>query len=131
MVSHLSANRPQITDLDTALERIHQLEDLLGYRWHAPIALRLSGAEEKILGAIMSRPQIMDYESLYVLMYGLHADPPQIEVIKVLVCHLRKKTDPYDIFIETIWGRGLLISKENRAKIDALYEDHERKPEAA
>lgn len=126
MASHEFHNKPQISNLDEALERIRQLEILLGSRWLAPRALRLTKAEEGILGALLKRQNTLDKESLYVLMYGDRLDAPDIKILDVLVCKLRRKLWVYEIQIETIWGRGFFMNPVEKAKVSALYSVHEQ-----
>jgi two-component system cell cycle response regulator CtrA len=43
---------------------------------------------------------------------GKEATDPKM--VDVLICKLRKKIKPHDIFIETMWGMGYTISKQCR-----------------
>ena len=71
--------------------------------------IRLSGKEYSILellslrlGVIVTKEMVLDH------LYG-GRDEPELKIIDVFICHLRKKlaqaTDGKH-YIETVWGRG-------------------------
>lgn len=39
---------------------------------------------------------------------------PQLKLIDVMICHLRKKLKPHGVKIETVWGSGYSISRQQR-----------------
>lgn len=72
-------------------------------------SVRLTGKEFQILALLIRRKGItVSKEMLLSLLYG-GVDEPEIKIIDVFVCHLRKKlaqaTDGKH-YIETVWGRG-------------------------
>lgn len=91
-----------------------------------PIALGLTPGEENMLmalmqsgGAVKSKEQLL--AAAYADRYGL-GDEPEIKIVDVFVCKLRKKLAPHGIHVETVWGRGYLLPQESRAVIDRMNE---------
>ena len=41
-------------------------------------------------------------------------DPTDPKMVDVIICKLRKKLKPYEVFIKTIWGRGYYIDGASR-----------------
>lgn len=72
----------------------------------------LTRQESALFKALWSaRPRTLSKEQLLDSIYGLlpDADEPEIKIIDVFVCKIRKKVDPLGFAIETVWGRGYRI----------------------
>lgn len=72
---------------------------------------RITGSELQLLFALARGPgRVMSKEGLLNTLYGHKADEPEMKIIDVFVCKLRKKFASVhpeaEGFIETIWGRG-------------------------
>lgn len=52
----------------------------------------------------------------------VNSDMPDLKVIDVYICRLRKKLAPLGLTIETIWGQGYRIPRENAAEFMAALE---------
>lgn len=50
--------------------------------------------------------RILSQEALLRSIYGLQMDEPEIKIIDVFVCKLRKKLKPLGVEIQTVWGSG-------------------------
>lgn len=76
------------------------------------IPLNLTRKEYEILETLVVRKgRPVDKESLMNILYG-HEDEPNIKIIDVFICKLRKKLEVLmgdKNIIETIWGRGYMI----------------------
>lgn len=61
-------------------------------------------------GHVRSRERLLD------VLYSLQPDdPPEIKIIDVFVCKLRKKLTPLGVEILTVWGQGYrLVPKAER-----------------
>ncbi|WP_315920392.1 winged helix-turn-helix domain-containing protein [Mesorhizobium sp. SP-1A] len=68
----------------------------------------LTQQEHAVLTALqMASPRIRSREQLLADLYQLRCDEePEIKIIDVWVCKLRKKLKPLGINIDTVWGRG-------------------------
>lgn len=129
MSSSLHVNDDETdSDLVYALkERIRQLEASLGGQWRAPGVLHLAPSEERVLGAVVARGYVT-YQNVYNLLYGLRADPPHIDVIKVFVNRVRRKMRPHNIVLGTVYSRGYEITPANLDRLKALYAPGELQP---
>lgn len=50
--------------------------------------------------------RVLSQEALLRSIYGLQMDEPEIKIIDVFVCKLRKKLKPLGVEIQTVWGSG-------------------------
>ena len=87
----------------------------------APVVLRLTGSEGTVLGVLMARAMATKEQIMNLVYAARIDDEPNIKVIDVFVCKLRAKLKPFDINIQTIWGRGYAMAAEEVAKVRALY----------
>lgn len=109
IVEHL---RDEITFLR---ERIRQLEaEFVPRSIVVPREYRLT-ATEAVLFAHLATRDMETKESLMLALYSERAgDPPEIKIIDVLVCKIRKKVSRFGVCIETVWGQG--YSLRDRAR---------------
>jgi len=62
-----------------------------------------------------ARPRTLSKEQLSAALYSLlPGDEPEIKIIEVFVCKIRKKVAPLGFEIETVWGRGYRIANKGR-----------------
>lgn len=73
----------------------------------------LTGKEFALVGALMSRPgMIISKERFLDMMYPPQDDQPEMKIVDVFVCKVRKKfadligKEVADELIQTVWGRG-------------------------
>jgi len=57
------------------------------------------------------KPRLVTREQLMAEAYWLRSDmdEPEIKIIDVLVCKIRRKLAPLGLSIDTVWGRGYRI----------------------
>jgi DNA-binding response OmpR family regulator len=104
-------------------EKIARLEETLGTRIETPMVLRLTGQEAKMFGILLKRELVTKQQALDVL-YG-HLPPEdeaEAKIVDVFVCKMRKKLTPWQIEIETVWGRGYRMPAQSKAAAAALLE---------
>lgn len=85
-------------------------------------AFKVTAKEARLLGALLRRSECTK-EQLLGYMYDVTEDTPEIKIIDVFVCKLRKKLAAFALDIQTIWGRGYFISPEHRACAIQLLEE--------
>lgn len=104
---------------DTLRARIRELEaELMGATWHPPLELALTPHETMVLQRLYARERCSKND-LMLALYSLDAsDPPEIKIIDVFVCKLRKKLAVFDLRIETQWGFGYYLAADTRAALD-------------
>lgn len=114
-----------MTDQVAALkDRIEYLEAenqnlktaLFGYQTEARIdrvcrTLRVSRLTARTALAIMDKG-FAPREVLFDMLYGDDLDQPDIKIIDVEVCLLRRKLKPVGIKIDKVWGVGYSVTKE-------------------
>lgn len=115
-----------MTDELTRLrDRVEELEELLGLRMEAPLhfPVHLSRTEERLLG-ILSSGRLVTKEFAHRALYAARpdCDVPEIQVVDVYACKLRRKLGPFGIAIKTKWGVGYYLDAENVARLKQLYE---------
>ncbi|MER9912667.1 winged helix-turn-helix domain-containing protein [Mesorhizobium sp. M0050] len=50
--------------------------------------------------------RVRSQASLLTRLYQLKTDEPELKIIDVFVCKLRKKLKPLGVEIQTVWGQG-------------------------
>jgi DNA-binding response OmpR family regulator len=53
-----------------------------------------------------SFPRLRSQEQLLTSLYWDRPEEPEVKIIDVFICKIRKKIDPLGLQIQTIWGRG-------------------------
>lgn len=80
----------------------------------------LTPTQQKLL-AFLARFGARSRDQLYAAMYGDRLDPPEMKIIDVLVCKLRRALGSYGIDIQTKWGWGYeLPPASRRIALDAM-----------
>ena len=79
----------------------------------------LSGYEALLLQKLAEAfPRVVSKETLLEWMYQLTPDAePEIKIIDVYVCKVRKKIEPLGIRIDTAWGKGYALSASQKPRI--------------
>lgn len=78
--------------------------------------VHLTRHEENLLRAIFARKGLATYEFLLQTLYG-GRDEPEMKIIAVFACKLRKKLGKHADAVITVWGRGF-TRNENYALVD-------------
>ena len=87
-------------------ERIRQLEEALIPPLDFPVAWGLTGAEARVFAHLKSRPVATKQSIMMALYSDRPGAEPEIKIVDVFICKLRKKLTPFGVVIETVWGRG-------------------------
>jgi DNA-binding response OmpR family regulator len=67
----------------------------------------LTRAEAEMLQILIdAKSAVMSKEKLLTSLYWQENDEPNIKMIDVWICKLRKKISPLGLNIQTIWGNG-------------------------
>lgn len=80
--------------------------------WANDAPVRLTGKEFAILDLLMSRKgAVLTKEAFIEHLYN-GMDVPEIKIIDVFICKLRKKLDQFGVgnLISTVWGRGYALN---------------------
>lgn len=98
-------------------ERIAYLESSLGLDFLAPAEYGLTPKESAVLGVLMSR-ELAKKETVMLAVYQ-DMDTPEIKIVDVFICKIRKKLEPFGLGIETRWGLGYYLTPDTKRKIEA------------
>lgn len=104
--------RDQVWERD---ERIRQLEqEITGSNdlkiMGEALRLGLSPVETKVWGVLRSR-EIASHQTIYTVLYGFRADPPEEGVICRHIWGLRRKIGPHGYHITNYHGHGWKLER--------------------
>lgn len=104
--------------LAQAQEELRQLKELFTPKIVFPLAWRLSIAESRILSSLYKFTSGMPVSTAALhSAVGTHRfddEPTEPKIVQVYICKMRPKLAPFGIKIETIWGRGYVLTKSSR-----------------
>lgn len=104
----------QQAEIERLRERVRQLEDALAPGgFDPPIEWSLTPKEAAMLSHLTTR-EIASKESLYGVLYSGSLEQPDIKIIDVFICKLRKKLSPHGVEVKTVWGRGYSLVDRHR-----------------
>lgn len=98
-------------------ERVIELEEMLGMTLDAPLNFGLTAHEAKVLGLLSKVTMATKEMIMSTLYFDRPNDMPEIKIVDVFICKMRRKLEPFEISIETVWGRGYSLAKEGKTKI--------------
>lgn len=107
--------------LHQALDRIEELEGLLGLTLKLPNEFGLTQTEMKCVGAILRRGCI-NQEAIYAAIYGSKPDneQPDIKIIDVYICKIRKKLKARGYVLKNLFGIGYYFEGKDREALKGL-----------
>lgn len=113
-----------LAENDALRERVIQLEQALtgGYD-RIPIA-GITATEAAVLATIAGNEAGVRKEAIFNALYALRGagEVPEIKIVDVYVCKLRKKLADRGLRIETVWGWGYRMPAESRETLEQLRE---------
>lgn len=84
--------------------------------WYGDVLLQLTRSEKKLLSLLMQKAgKTVRKESLLSHMYDMDSDYPEVKILDVFICKLRKKIRDVggnDRIIRTVWGCGYMIVED-------------------
>lgn len=97
-------------------EKVRQLEEIIGFHAQAPVVFGLNRREEMVLGILTKRDRVTKGQ-IMIALYSDQVGGPDIRIIDVYICRLRKKLKGFGIEINTIWGIGYSLTPASKAII--------------
>lgn len=85
----------------------------------APRAWKLTKSEAKIFAALMRREILTHEAGLDVLYDDARRFDIGPDIVKVLICYIRKKGDAV---IQSVHGQGYRLTRETKARVKAMIE---------
>ncbi len=100
-------------------EQVRQLNEMLiGPAYDFPREWKLTRAEQRLLNCLYTGNK--GFRRHEALMHAVaHSDWADDALLKVKICHLRKKLKPRGVEIKTVWGEGYELTPESAAIIEA------------
>jgi DNA-binding response OmpR family regulator len=103
---------------------VSRLRDLLAPPGYLPASLGLSPTEERAFKALVAHKE-WTKEAFLMSVYldTPEDDMPDIKMVDVLICKLRKKIEPLGLEIETLWKKGFRMSPAMRTRAAILVRE--------
>lgn len=112
-----------VDEIERLRDRVEELEALLGVGWDDIAsyrnALRLTVDQAKILGLLAKRNVTVTRDAIYTVLYGARpdCDQPDMKIIDVHVCKLRKPLRRVGVEIQSDWGMGYYLLAADKRKL--------------
>jgi DNA-binding response OmpR family regulator len=110
-----------MSELQRALDRIEELEGLLGINLKLPNEFGLTPTEMRCVGAIVRRG-IVNQEAIYTAIYGSRPESqqPDMKIIDVYICKARKKMASKGFALKNNFGVGYYFDAGDRDALKQL-----------
>jgi two-component system, cell cycle response regulator CtrA len=103
-------------------DELQALKERAGFAGYLPpIELRLTGKEGQVLGCLLTGRPHTKHQIMDAMYQDGVDDEPELKIVDVFVCKLRKKLAPYGLAITTLWGRGYVMDAPALARYDELW----------
>lgn len=97
----------QAEEIDMLREKVRQLEDLLvPPSTIIPIEWGLTASEAKLFAFLTTRHMATKANIMHALYSDRAGDDPEMKIVDVFICKVRKKLTPHGVEIITFWGQG-------------------------
>ena len=87
-------------------DRIQELEEAMGLCVLPPLEWGLTVQQARLFGALLEREVLTKDAAMAALYRDRGDDEPEMKIVDVFVCHIRRKLKPFGIEIGTRWGVG-------------------------
>ncbi len=79
----------------------------------------MTGREALLLQRLVEVfPRVLSKEAALEWMYSISPDQePELKIIDVFICKIRKKLDPLGVRIDTLWGKGYALAVQVKPRI--------------
>ena len=97
-------------------DRIQGLEEAMGLCVLPPLEWGLTVQQARLFGALLEREVLTKDAAMAALYRDRGDDEPEMKIVDVFVCHIRRKLKPFGIEIGTRWGVGYFMTPANKAE---------------
>lgn len=88
---------------------------------------RVTRLQARLLSVLIRRPEAT--KGMLHQVVEQERDPTKdvtdLKIVDVVICHLRKRLRPMQLEIKTIWSCGYFMEAEQRARANAMLNDHQ------
>lgn len=109
-------------------ETIRQLQAALTPAFTMPQAWALTEMQWRYFRTLLGR-SLVSKDALMLALYSGQPDYPGLNVLDVLLCHVRRKLTRFGVRVETVWGQGYRLA--DRAAWAAHLAQSEPAPQLA
>lgn len=102
------------------LDRIAQLEEMMGLRDAPPPSLKIAPLPARLLGVLMRR-QFVPMEFAYDALFGDRPDPPNEQALRATLKRLRWALNPIGVEIKSRRAEGYYIEPSDKQKLLAQW----------
>lgn len=95
--------------------RVRQLEGAIGVAAEPPLVFGLTKNESIMFGVMMNNRSPRKETFMTALFSDRIDDAPEIKIVDVWICKMRKKLQPYGVEIKTCWGVGYEMPEASKA----------------
>lgn len=107
-------------------EKVRQLEELCGFRLHVPVEFGLTDAEGRLFGHMVKAEAVTKDGAMAVLYGHRPNEVPEIKIVDVFICKMRKKLLKFNVEIETIWGQGYRLPAASKKIVESYLNPQEQ-----
>lgn len=105
----------QQRSLEVLRERCRLLEEALAPSTvYVPIEWRLTSSEARVFACLASRDLATKQQITLAIYSDRPDDEPEMKIIDVFICKIRRKLRPFNIVISTVWGHGWLLEQRHK-----------------
>lgn len=102
---------------DQYVEMQQLVKELTAANHHPPVNWNLTQSETIIVRLLAVHKDVTADGIMHVL-YSKQPDTERhADTLRVFMCKIRKKLRPFNISIDTVWGRGFCVDEENWQKL--------------
>ena len=87
-----------------------------------PLEFGLTQKEGQLF-SFLYRSNIVSKDAAMDVLYGDRPnDAPEMKIVDIFICKMRKKVEPFGIKIDTMWGRGYRMPPETKKLVKKYLE---------
>jgi two-component system cell cycle response regulator CtrA len=125
------AGQPTYADLiiqnQELREEVRNMREILVPIIVAPSGFGMTPREWDLTSCLYANsPKIMSRQALLEAMYPNNASAPEMKIIDVFICKIRKKIKPHGMDIGLSWGKGYFMPPESASVLRALLDQQQK-----
>jgi DNA-binding response OmpR family regulator len=110
-------------ELEALRDRVAELEEIVGLREKEPFLQRLPLTPQQvaILGVLYAAKGgvVVTRVHVYEIVFGMRqeCEQPDPKIIDTVICKMRPRMMSNGVEIETVWGRGWLMTEQSKENL--------------
>lgn len=118
--SIVPSQRPWPKEREVLLDRIDELERELGMGEDIPPEFEITRNMGRLLGMLLKREVVTREGAVLAIYSGMNNTwdkEPDLKIVDVFICKLRKRLERYDVKLSCKWGLGYYMDGENKKRL--------------